>query len=186
MARWYEFSISGYEMDTLEDLRNAWRRIPNPEACNKIAEAHQYFNFQKEMILGRLETWSHSPDERENWFTPTSLALSARVGATNSLVIIGASIIECALRANAEHRNVSLHGNPLRRTFGHVLNNSLNDESFGPILHDITEDLEQVKNARDGIHLYANFGKEWQAIYDEEENKLGIIESLMTFFQELD
>ena len=186
MSRWYEFSNSEYEMDSLGELRGTWANIPNQQAKEKIAEAHQYFNFQKEMILGRLRSWSHSPEEREDWFRPSLLALSARVGAINNIVLTGASIIECALRAHAEAKDVSLHGNPTRRTFGHVLNNSLHDPTFGPVLASIRQELELIKDTRDGIHLYATFDKGWEDIYQEEEHKLEIIERLFSFFQELE
>ena len=106
MSRWFDFSQPEYQLQELGRLRMLWRDVPDQEAVNAIAEAHQYYSFLKDMIIGRLQSWSEVPAERPHWHTPTPLSLSTRAGAVSSSIVVGASIVECAMRAHAENRNL--------------------------------------------------------------------------------
>ena len=106
MPRWFDFSDSEYQFHELGALRLLWNKTPSQQAINAIAEAHQYYDFLKTMVVGRVQSWSHPPDKQKPWFKPTELTLSARAGAISSCVTVGSSIIECAMRAHAENRNL--------------------------------------------------------------------------------
>lgn len=188
MRRWYEFSDPSFEMKTLGELRALWNKIPDHQARSVIAEAHQFFDFNLCMIINRLESWSHPPEERESWFRPSSLALSARAGAVSGAVVSGVSIIECAMRAHAENREIKkvLKKPANYRTLGMLITNWENNHKLKPEIENHLEGLKRVHSHRNGIHLYARFNREWDVILEEEMRLLNDIENLFAFFQELD
>lgn len=94
MARWFDFSNDEYEFKSLGSLCRLWEKVPDRQAVNSIAEAHQYFDFIRIMIIERLQSWSHPIGDRESWFTPTPLVLSGRAGAISSCIVAGTSDVQ--------------------------------------------------------------------------------------------
>ncbi|EON90557.1 hypothetical protein MARLIPOL_18118 [Marinobacter lipolyticus SM19] len=188
MIRWFDFSDDAYEFHDLGSLRTTWRKVPNQQAVNAIAEAHQYYDFLKTMVVGRVQSWSHPKEEREHWYKPTALTLSARAGAISSCVSVGSSIIECAMRAHAENRNIRelMKNKPEHRTFGKVIYSWKNHGVYAPEINGVVADIESVHGRRNDIHLYASFGRDWADVIDEESDIMDAIERLFTFFQNLD
>lgn len=187
MPRWYDFSNAEYQFQDLHRLRILWRNIPDPKAINAIAEAHQYYDFLKTMVIGRLQSWSDSPQNRPDWHTPSQLALSARAGAVSSSVVVGASIIECAMRAHAENRNITslIKKKPRHRTFGTVISSWEKHQIHSREITSVLEDIKRVHGKRNDIHLYASFGRNWKDVEAEEMNLVNSIENLFVFFQNL-
>ncbi|EMN7345165.1 hypothetical protein ACN930_004802 [Vibrio parahaemolyticus] len=188
MARWFDFSNDEYQFRELGELRLQWTNIPSFEAIAAIAEAHQYYDFLRTMVVDRVQSWSHPREERENWFRPTPLALSARSGAISSCISVGSSIIECAMRAHAENRNIKklMKNHPEHRTFGKVIYAWKTHGVYGLEIQDVIEDIERVHSRRNDIHLYASFGRSWEDVCNEEAEILAAIDRLFTFFQGLE
>lgn len=188
MPRWFDFSDDEYQFYELGTLRTTWSKVPSTEAINAIAEAHQYYDFLRTMIVGRVQSWSDPVEERERWFTPTPLVLSARAGAISSCISVGSSIIECAMRAHAENRNLRelMKNKPEHRTFGKVIYAWKKHGVYSPELDDVIEDIENVHSRRNDIHLYARFDRDWDTVVQEETEILESIERLFNFFQGLE
>ncbi|HFG1893415.1 TPA: hypothetical protein ACGF3M_003599, partial [Vibrio cholerae] len=188
MGRWFDFSNDEYQFRGLSELRSQWTKIPSFPARDAIAEAHQYYDFLCTMVVGRVQSWTHPREERENWFRPTPLSLSARSGAISSCISVGSSIIECAMRAHAENRNIKklMKHAPEHRTFGKVIYTWKTHGVYGSEIATIIEDLEKIHARRNDIHLYASFGRSWEDISNEESEIMATIERLFTFFQNLD
>lgn len=188
MYRYFDFSNDEYQFQELGNLRIKWKKVPSREAINAIAEAHQYYDFLKTMIVGRVQSWSHPVNEREHWFTPTPLTLSARAGAISSCISVGSSIIECAMRAHAENRNIVelMKRKSEQRTFGTVIHAWRNDSLYSSEIEDVIIDIEKVHSKRNNIHLYASFGRNWENVIEEETETLKTIEKLFDFFVNLD
>lgn len=188
MPRWFDFSDGEYQFKSLGELEVVWNKVPDRLAISAIAEAHQYFDFLQTMIINRLQSWSHAECDREHWFTPTPLVLSGRAGAISSCVVVGTSIIECALRAHGENRNLRklMKKDPRHRTFGAILYAWEKHGVFCHELHPILEDLKKVQGKRNDIHLYASFGNSWENVVKEEMDLLESIERIFIFLQELE
>jgi hypothetical protein len=188
MPRWFDFSDDEYQFHELGSLRADWTKVPSNEAINAIAEAHQYYDFLKTMIVGRVQSWSHSTENRKAWFTPTRLVLSARAGAISSCISVGSSIIECAMRAHAENRNIKdlMKKKPEHRTFGTVIYAWKDHGVYSSEIASVIDDIKKVHGRRNDIHLYASFGRTWEDIENEETELLASIEALFEFFQNLD
>jgi hypothetical protein len=188
MAKWFDFSEPSYQFKTLDGLRRDWLNVPDASARSAIAETHQYYDFLITMIIGRLQSWSHPPDQREDWFTPTPLTLSARAGAVSSTIVAAASIVECAMRAHGQQRNLKklLKKPPQHRTFGTVIyawaENGVYSDEIAPVL----EDLKLLNDRRNDLHLFSRGDRTWQDVYDEEGVWLRRTNRLILFFQELE
>ncbi|MBO2612852.1 hypothetical protein I6M32_14970 [Shewanella algae] len=171
MARWFDFSDDEYQFHELGSLRHEWRKVPSHEAVSAIAEAHQYYHFLRTMVVDRVQSWSHPIDDRESWFTPTPLVLSARSGAISSCISVGSSIVECAMRAHAENRNIRelMKNKPEHRTFGKVIYAWKKHGVYSSEIDSVIVDIEKVHARRNDIHLYASFGRSWEDVI--EENK---------------
>jgi len=188
MSRWFDFSDDEYQFHELGSLRAKWTKVPSLDAINAIAEAHQYYDFLNKMIVERVQHWSHPIGKREKWFKPTPLVLSARAGAISSCVSVGSSIIECAMRAHAEHRKLRdlMKNKPEHRTFGKVIYIWKKHGEFSSELDLVIDDIEAVHSRRNNIHLYASFGRSWESVISEEIQLLEAIERVFLFFQNLD
>lgn len=188
MVRCFDFSEEKYQFYELGSLRVKWEKVPSRNAINAIAEAHQYYDFLKTMIVGRVQSWSHSIDDRETWHTPTPLVLSARAGSISSCVSVGSSIIECAMRAHAENRKLKklMKNKEQHRTFGKVIYSWKEHGVYSSELDSIIDDIEAVHGRRNDIHLYASFGRSWENVVSEEMELLETIERVFLFFQNLD
>ncbi|SEB18655.1 hypothetical protein [Marinobacterium iners] len=188
MSRWFDFSNDEYQFHELGALRAKWRKVPSHDAVNAIAEAHQYYDFLKTMIVGRVQSWSHPVDDRESWFKPTPLVLSARSGAISSCISVGSSIIECAMRAHAENRKLRelMKNKPEHRTFGKVIYAWKKHGVYSSEIATVIDDIEKIHGRRNDIHLYASFGRSWEDVVNEETDILAAIEKLFDFFQGLD
>lgn len=188
MARWFDFSNDEYEFKSLGSLCRLWEKVPDRQAVNSIAEAHQYFDFIRIMIIERLQSWSHPIGDRESWFTPTPLVLSGRAGAISSCIVAGTSIIECAMRAHAENRKLKklIKKDPKHRTFGAVIHAWESHGVYSIEIDPVLDDLKLLLGKRNNIHLYASFGRRWEDIVREEMDLLSCIDRLFVFFQNLD
>lgn len=187
MARWFDFSEPEYHLQELGRLRMLWRDVPDQDAVNAVAEAHQYYSFLQDLIINRLQSWSKAPAERPHWHTPTPLILSTRAGAVSSSIVVGASIVECAMRAHAENRNLKklMKKDPKHRTFGSVIYAWENHGVYGPEIAAMFPDLKLIHGKRNDIHLYASFGRNWEDVEAEEQNLVNSLERLFVFFQQL-
>ena len=181
-------SSDEFEFYSLGELREIWQKLPNQDAINAVAEAHQYYDFLNDMIVGRVQSWSHPLAQRETWFTPSKLVLSARAGAISSCISVGSSIIECAMRSHAENRKIRslMKKDPKHRTFGKVVHSWKNHGVFSNEISGVVADLDRLLVKRNNIHLYASFGESWEDKVNQETQILDSIERLFNFFQNLD
>ncbi|TNF03460.1 MAG: hypothetical protein EP323_07600 [Gammaproteobacteria bacterium] len=188
MTRWYDFTDSGYEFPELGVLRAKWRKVPDEKARNVIAQTHQYYDFMRTMIIERLQSWSHPPGERKDWFKPTPLVLSARAGAVSNLVVSGVSIVECAMRSHAENRKIKkvIKKSPNYRTLGMLITSWENSPEFRSEIEPLLDQLKRVHAHRNGIHLYACFERDWSDVVADEMVIVGELDGLFKFFQELE
>jgi hypothetical protein len=187
MSRWFDFSDGSFQFSTLDELRRVWQNVPSASARNAIAETHQYYEFITTMIVGRLRSWSAPPEAREPWFVPSALTLSARAGAISSAIVVGAAIVECAMRSHAEHRQIPklMKRESRHRTFGVVIYEWSRHGVFGRELQPAIEDVTLVKERRNDIHLFSRGDRSWEDVVREEEDLLSRIDRLMLFFQAL-
>ena len=187
MSRWYDFSDSEFQFQELGRIRTLWQNVPDREAINAIAEAYQYYDFLKTMIIERLQHWSHPPGKRLDWHKPSPLMLSARAGAVSSSIVVGASIVECAMRAHAENRKMSklMQKDPKHRTFGSVIHAWENHRVYSQEISAVLPDLKRIHGKRNDIHLYAIFGQSWEDIEADEQKLVNSLEKLINFFQQI-
>lgn len=188
MSRWYDFSDPEFQLRTLEEIRRFWPKIPDDKAKTAIAEGHQYYDFLTKMVVDRVQSWSHSPRERKHWHKPSSLDLSARAGAIASAIVVGTSIIECAMRAHAENRKMGkiMKVEPERRTFGKLITAWSKHEDYAKEIDPVLEDMRKLQARRNNIHLYASFGRRWEEVLEEEDDLKQSVDRLIGFFQNLE
>ncbi|AZR41997.1 hypothetical protein [Marinobacter salarius] len=188
MSRWFNFSEPEFQFRTLEEIRRSWSKIPGEEAKTAIAEGHQYYDFLTTMVVDRVQSWSHPLDEREHWHKPSRLDLSARAGAIASAIIVGTSIIECAMRAHAESRKMGkvMKVQPERRTFGKLITVWSKHGDYSKEIDPVFEDMKKLQARRNNIHLYARFGRRWEDVLEEEDGLKRSTDRLIEFFQGLE
>ncbi len=169
MARKFIIDPDEIEILPVSHFRNEWRNVPDPAARGAIAVENQYLYFHEHLL-------SHLKHQKPcQTMPPIPLGLSVRAGAVKSAILMCASIAEAALRSHSEHRGYRLKANPQRRTFGNVLGSWQEaDETPKPEVAEIWQNLQDLHDTRNNIHLYkaVHDGTSFYAVLESEKEAL--------------
>lgn len=181
MARIFSLDPAEYDVPAINQLRLAWRNVPDSDARNVIAVEAQYLEFHRYL----LTSLRHRPVQGGD---AIPIGLSVRAGALKSATLVCACIAEAALRAHAERRGYALPVDPHRRTFGTVLRawKQANGQPQ-PEIAPIWGRLQALHSGRNNIHLYRvieNNGDFYDLLQSEQQS-LTDADSILTALRAL-